>query len=490
MSPATEYCDWFDPCGHTTQPQLTQEVEYTVLRDGPVEDPAGSGQWVRRTVFYAAGQCEAGEGLTTVTQHALSQHWEPGTGIQGGMVIEPAKQEPEAESPVSVTVEAETMVLCAVAPATDRDRFWCWGGAPGGDEVDTTNYTWAVTYPDGSTSQSDFSKLHDRVTLWTARVGPGTYTLTCTIDDGNQPGRDDPPVVRKILVNVYALQLSVQYMRSETVPPDDTKWEGVITVAAGAQDTSEHKAYVQIVSIPPQPGLAVTPLLRNFKGWEADGSGNATLTPPTVRLGQDGKAVAVFRSSNMIAGDKSELAVDLQVGLPPYVYTVGIYQDWLANYESSQFNCAEAFDYDQPTLLVILPKLKIYSRDGDELLPIRHHTFHFGILRLDIQRQDHDGKPYLEINTTEPLATAPPGAQVKLVTEEELRQYVQVEPALVGDASPTNNSHTAQVTVHRIDDNNCVTAVYLTAFDRTVFLQDPGPDRPPQEATWILLPRY
>ena len=108
---------------------------------------------------------------------------------------------------------------CEVEAATDDDD-WEMDDAdnlPAGSDADTVSYKWTSTFvPRGDAAAAEnapegsFADANAPSTTWTAPAVPGSYRLTCTIEDGktvvapDTGARDDTALVRSGEVNVLA----------------------------------------------------------------------------------------------------------------------------------------------------------------------------------------------------------------------------------------------------------------------------------------------
>jgi hypothetical protein len=96
-------------------------------------------------------------------------------------------------------VNTEGVLAVGVTGATDEDHWT--RGTNSEDVADTVTYTWTAT-------AGAFTSANSRTTQWEAPQTPGTYTLTCTIDDmavmepGDTGSRDDEAVIRQVTVIV------------------------------------------------------------------------------------------------------------------------------------------------------------------------------------------------------------------------------------------------------------------------------------------------
>ena len=126
----------------------------------------------------------------TFSYTVVNKVWTTGSPIQGGDLVGPS----------SVTVDPGGSVSFGVTAATDSDH-WRQGSAPlaQGDEPDAVTYRWSG--PGLSSTGAGGT--------WTAPVTPGTYTLTCTINDKGGPvvppdsgNRKDGSITRTLTVIV------------------------------------------------------------------------------------------------------------------------------------------------------------------------------------------------------------------------------------------------------------------------------------------------
>lgn len=131
------------------------------------------------------------------------RNWTIGTGISGGSLMAPVN---------GVQGVTDSEIQCAVTEAIDQDH-WTRGG-DAGDETDKVGYQWSARDSQGN-DVGGFEDNSNRTATWTVPSLPGSYVLSCVIDDwpDDPPGqmgvvapdtgnRNDPQVVREVTVVV------------------------------------------------------------------------------------------------------------------------------------------------------------------------------------------------------------------------------------------------------------------------------------------------
>jgi plastocyanin len=143
------------------------------------------------------------------------KNWSNPTGIVTDAGVTPQMTLPvEPNGPGSVLVPTNDTVSCVVEESHDVDH---WDQADqSGDEDDIVTYDWTAQDSNGQNAGS-FTDGDTLTAQWHAPATPGTYTLTCTIDDvaatdaTDIGSRDDAAVVLTRQVTVAQIG-SLQYV--------------------------------------------------------------------------------------------------------------------------------------------------------------------------------------------------------------------------------------------------------------------------------------
>jgi hypothetical protein len=238
ISDATERCEWSDACAGTTREPKEHTVSYEQTRLEDVSDE--DGLW--REVGYTARSTCGGADSIVSDRIRLARTWsatwadannatrgglaqavdENGNWSEDGRMAAPQDQAVPPEQRTAVTVAPNASIQCEVEEAHDFDR-WSAAGGRSGSEADSVSYAWSASGGTFTTATSE------RSATWQAPSQAGTYTLSCSIDDGgvlpqgDAGSRDDAP----------ALVRSVEVMVAEA---PSLVWGGELV---GGQDLNE-----------------------------------------------------------------------------------------------------------------------------------------------------------------------------------------------------------------------------------------------------------
>jgi hypothetical protein len=244
-----EVCSWDDPCEGTLKENQNNLRSFSKWSDTVYH--YGGNNYERRVQYVAYPGCEGGLPTFASGTSGLPVHWAVGDAISGGDLVGASTRNAAPGASVSVSVTT----------ATDSDSWSVTGGGTG-TASDGIRYKWTSSnggsFPGGDTGSA---------VAWKAPFTPGTYTLTCTVDDSWDAGqtgvtlphrgnRNDAPITRTVTVNVWSA--SVQVKRRDASPDD---YGSSATVAAGHVTNKAHQVDIEVTIKTPdnQPVVGVTP---------------------------------------------------------------------------------------------------------------------------------------------------------------------------------------------------------------------------------------
>lgn len=165
-----------------------------------------------------------------------------------------------------------------------------------------------------------------------------------------------------------------------------------ITVAAGAINTEEHQAEIEITVNPPRAGVTVPKPQILSGGRGPTNAITATVTMDSTVTDADGKVRGTFTS-----GHRTEPTV-LKIVRDGVSSTATINQRWD---DGNWFDYQPFFDFDTPTPVSFQPAFQDRDSAGDEVdVRITGHSMRFVVTGVDVWEWDEGTEDYTLMSHT------------------------------------------------------------------------------------------